>query len=281
MKPPIFVIGSGRSGTTLLYDLLTGHENLAWASNLSNRVPRLPILASASRSKGLRSMHRAFAPAMETIEGYAHIGLDNSTIPWVDNSNIDISDLSKRVHNYFEAHCKAWNRDQFVTKNTSNSMRISLLERMFPDALYVHIHRHPYSVISSLLKIGFWPDLNLWWSDQTPRQLEKAGAHPIAIAAEHWNRQVQAILESAESLPSSRFFQVSYEDLVHSPESECRQILAFLGLELSDTFKHNIKSQRVSTSSIDKWKQAAEKDQYALANPIVSDLASHLNYELI
>jgi len=168
MKPPIFVIGSGRSGTTLLYNILTGHEDLAWVSNLSNRLPMIPAIAGASRFDTLRSLHRAFQPAMETIEGYKYIGLDRSTIPWDPSKNTATGTVAEKTRAYFEAHCRAWGREQLVSKNTSNSTRIHLLDEIFPEARYVHIHRHPYSVISSLLNVGFWPGLDLWWSDKTP-----------------------------------------------------------------------------------------------------------------
>jgi len=102
--------------------------------------------------------------------------------------------------------------------------------------------------------VGFWPNLDLWWSDKTPHQLEQAGVDPIEVAAEHWSRQLESILVSAESLPESRFLQLSYEDLVSSPEVECEKILKFLDLKFSSEFQNNIKSQRVQTSSLDKWK---------------------------
>jgi len=280
MKPPIFVIGSGRSGTTLLYNILTGHEDLAWVSNLSNRLPMIPAIVGASRFNKLRSLHRVFQPAMETIEGYNHIGLDRSTIPWDPSKNVVTNQLAEKTRNYFEAHCRAWRREQLVSKNTSNSTRIHLLDEIFPDARYVHIHRHPYSVISSLLNVGFWSDLDLWWSDKTPQQLELAGADAIEVAAEHWNRQMQAILASADTLPESRFIQLSYEDLVSSPETVCEKILNFLDLKFSDEFRENIKGQRVQTSSLDKWKQTAEIERFVNANPKIAKIATQLQYEL-
>lgn len=281
MTPPIFIIGSGRSGTTLLYNLLTDHDELAWVSNLSNRVPALPFLVRASRYNKLRSLHRAFDPAMETIEGYAHCGLGSSTLPWADECDIDIEMLRLRVTKYFEAHCRAWGRERLVTKNTSNSMRIALLELLFPGAQYVVIHRHPYSVISSLLKVDFWPNLNLWWSGKSPHQLELEGTDPLAIAAEHWMRQVSAIHESVNQLPASRVHIIAYENLVQFPEQICENIFEFLGLKQNDAFRQNIKRRSVSTASINKWKQSADKGRYSNVNAIVEPMATALSYELV
>ena len=217
---------------------------------------------------------------METIEGYHHIGLDRSTIPWDSSKSPAIKQMAEKTREYFEAHCRAWGREQLVSKNTSNSTRIHLLDEIFPEARYVHIHRHPYSVIASLLNVGFWPGLDLWWSDKTPQQLQQSGADPIEVAAEHWNRQIEAILASAVTLPESRFLQLSYEDLVSSPETVCEKISHFLDLKYSDEFRESIKNQRVQTSSLDKWKQAAALERFVNANPKIASTAAALQYEL-
>ena len=53
IKKPIFIIGSGRSGTTILYRLLCLHPDLCWFSNYSNRFPYLPVLSSIQRLQDL------------------------------------------------------------------------------------------------------------------------------------------------------------------------------------------------------------------------------------
>ena len=46
----IFIIGSGRSGTTLLYNLLATHSDVAWFSVLSHHKPVLGAFAVASEN---------------------------------------------------------------------------------------------------------------------------------------------------------------------------------------------------------------------------------------
>ena len=37
MKPPIFIVGTGRSGTTIFFKMLKNHPNVAWLSSLNKR----------------------------------------------------------------------------------------------------------------------------------------------------------------------------------------------------------------------------------------------------
>ena len=280
MQPPIFVVGSGRSGTTLLYDILTQHPDLGWISNLSNRVPALPWLVALSRLPGA-GRHRAFRPASEAIEGYRHCGIDRTSITPERMASVDVEHVARRTREYFRRHAAAAGKERLVSKNTAHSMRIGLLDAIFPEALFVHIHRHPYSVIASLLKVGFWPDLELWWCDSTPRELERAGRHPIEIAGTHWSHQVRSILAARESLPDERFFQLGYETLVTDTDASVRRIADFCALELDERFRRRIEALRVSASSLDKWKSAGNAAEYAEANAAVAPLAATLGYELI
>ena len=39
---PVIIIGSGRSGTTILSEIIFNHEQLAWPSNYQEMFPSLP-----------------------------------------------------------------------------------------------------------------------------------------------------------------------------------------------------------------------------------------------
>ncbi len=39
MKKPVFIIGCPRSGTTMLLDILSSHEDFAWISQFVNKLP--------------------------------------------------------------------------------------------------------------------------------------------------------------------------------------------------------------------------------------------------
>ena len=286
MKAPVFIIGSGRSGTTLLYEIFASHESLAWVCNLTNRLPFLPQASLLCRSSVLKK-HRAFKPASEAIEGFTHCGINKFPVP-IDidylkenTEEFQLEDIKNKTRNYFRKHCAGFGTERFVSKNTSNSMKIELLNEIFPDAYFVHIYRNPYSVISSLLNVRFWPDLRLWWSDKTPSQLEEQGVNKYEIAGRHWSNQIDIIRDAKEKIDPERFLELAYEDLVSDLHPQIKKILCFCDLEYSDTFRKSLGLQNVNSKSLDKWKTIDTSANYRTANSVIRDQAINLGYDLI
>ena len=69
IKKPIFIIGSGRSGTTILYKLLSIHPEVCWFSNYSDIFPNNPFLPILHRiidipliGKELKKANISFKP---------------------------------------------------------------------------------------------------------------------------------------------------------------------------------------------------------------------------
>ena len=49
LKNSLFILGTGRSGTTIVFRMLASHPELGWFSNYEERFPRVPQFALASR----------------------------------------------------------------------------------------------------------------------------------------------------------------------------------------------------------------------------------------
>ena len=270
----------------MLYEIFASHESLAWACNLTNRLPFLPQASVLCRLKFLQK-YRAFQPASETIEGFTYCGINKFSVP-IDIDSLrhnpektELQDVKDKTRNYFKKHCAGFGKERFVSKNTSNSMKIELLNEIFPDAYFVHIYRNPYSVISSLLNVGFWPNLRLWWSDKTPSQLEEEGGNRYEIAGTHWSNQISTIQASKKLIESERFLEVAYEDLVLDVNQQVRKILNFCDLEYTDEFEKSLDSLNVNGNSLDKWKTKDTSANYKAANSAIHDRALELDYELI
>ena len=187
---PIFVIGCGRSGTTVVYDLLCEHEQLGWFSNYTEHFSA-PWLASLSRGRRYAFVrdhlgrfaprpHEAHclwsscAPARDAIAGNAPLTAADAT-----------ADEIQCLRSIVRSHLRYQGRRRFVNKNTRNARRIGYLSAVFPDALFVHVARDPRATVASLLRVHFWPTMPIWWcQNRTPEQLVNDGRDAVALAAE-------------------------------------------------------------------------------------------------
>lgn len=282
---PIFIVGSGRSGTTLLLDALSHHPDVAWFSNYTNRFPAFPQLAALS---GLR--HTAIGRLLEArglcprpaIEGnaiYSHCGIH--TLLYERQQALVESDLTAAARACFtrivQAHLRFQRKSRFLHKNTNNGMRLRYLLAMFPDALFVHLIRDGRAVANSLYHVAFWPDLRIWWLGQTPREWEDVGNDPIELCGLHWQRQLEEILTSSRYVPAGQYMEVRYEQFVGDPIGELRKILCFVELDWSTTFERRFNSLSIEGRD-DKWRRQLSAAQIETLERVLAKTLQSLGY---
>jgi hypothetical protein len=278
---PIFIFGSGRSGTTLLYDLMRRHPDVAWVSRLTDRFPVAPQLSFASRFAALRR-YRLFAPSTDSINAYRHCGL---TIEMLAERNGSLTeedatpDVVARLRHMADAHARWMGANRFINKSTMNSMRLRLINHAFPDARFVHIIRNGYAVASSLVRVSWWPDTTIWWKNTTPRRWEAAGGDPYELAALNWRRQMTEIRTHQPHIPAERFFECRFEDLASDAHALVERIAAFCGLDMSDRFRHNLSEVRVVTGNTDKWRDQLDDHAKETITRHAGDMIEALGYQ--
>lgn len=227
------MVGCGRSGTTLLYELVCAHPDLAWFSNLTQRWPNLPHLAFFSRMYPLTTrLGLSLRGLPRPAEGHAIFDRcrgGSDTRPLTDD---DLSpEQAQCLRGMVLRHLRYQGGRRFLNKNTRNTRRISYLDGVFDDALFIHVVREPAATVSSLLRVAFWPDLPIWWrGDQTPRRLTEAGEDPVRLAAEFWHREVGEVLAGAAKMDEGRYREIRYEDLTEEPLATLESLLEFVDL---------------------------------------------------
>jgi hypothetical protein len=280
LDKPIFVVGSGRSGTTILYRLLTGHPDLAWVSRLTDRFPRLPQLAMLSNSETLRRS-RMFQPSTDSVNVYDYCGLTTELLKEKGGSLTErdaTSALSSRILGVAKSHCKWTGKPRFINKSTMNTMRIRLIKGIFPDALFVHIIRNGYGVANSLSKVKWWPKTEIWWENTTPEQWEKEGRNPYELCAMNWKRQVKEILRHRDHIPVDQYTECRYEDLMTDPKAIVKDVLRFCKLEWNDRFEKHVASTRINAANKDKWRAELDESAKRAIRESAGDLLAELGY---
>ena len=272
---PVFIVGSGRGGTTLLFQLLAGHPELASISNLTDRFPSLPQLAVFNRITALNK-YKLFSPSIESIPAFEHCGLTEQDIPL---SETDASPaITSCLHKLVSNHQKWSGKTRFINKNTSNTMRIPFLKAVFPDARFVYIIRNGYGVVNSLTRVNWWNDLHLWWLGQTPAQWEANGGDRYELAAIHWKKQVEISQQELGKLPGDQYIECRYEDMLSNPKHVIQEILQFIGLDWNDGYQKHFDSINVRSDNIEKWKQYLNRDARQAIYDASGDMLEKLGY---
>lgn len=108
-----------------------------------------------------------------------------------------------------------------LEKTPSNSLCVGLINRLVPDARFIHVVRDPRQVVGSLLEARHsWADAS--WAPGRP-----------ASAARLWRRHFEGARQAAAFGPD-RYLELRYEDLKKDPVAGVAAMLGFLGRDPAD-----------------------------------------------
>lgn len=283
---PLFIIGTGRCGSTVFHDLLAHHPHVVWLTALSNRHPDRPeinrrLMTWADFPGAGPILRRRWQP-VEAYGFWDHYYRGFST-PFRDLTADDALPASiARLRAAAQASVTS-RRPHFLSKITGWP-RIGFLNAVYPDARFIHVIRDGRATASSLLKVNFWwgwrgPG-NWRWGPLTPERAErwKAYGHSfVALAALQWEILMEAYEQAREAAPAGRILEVRYEDLCADPLRIVRAAADFAGLEFSERFQRSVRSFRL-TDRNDKWKQDLSPAQQAVLTGCIRDCLTRWGY---
>jgi hypothetical protein len=169
-------------------------------------------------------------------------------------------------------------RARFMNKNTRNARRIRYLQKIFPDALFVHVIRDGRAVTNSLLNIDWWPTLPLWWIEgENATELQAKGMDPVLVAARHWKLGVERVLYDKEHIPPEQYMELRYEKLMQDPIAEVNRALRFCDLPWSTRFESHIQAFHIQNRNF-KWADRFTVQQTATIEQEIGPLLERLKY---
>jgi hypothetical protein len=202
---PVLVVGAGRSGTTLLAELLARHSRVAIPPETQFFVALANLRLDPARRQSEPEL-RAMLAKMKRL-GEAQLDVDAllSTLGSDGGSAVDL----------FAAALDQFTRRSGKTrageKTPGHLFHVPALLSHYPGARVVAIVRDPRDMAASYARVEFGP-------------------RSAADAAVYWRCCTQAMFHHADRYPD-RFTFVRYEDLLTQTEARLRQIDAFLGLD--------------------------------------------------
>lgn len=207
--PAPFVVGVARSGTTLLRLMLDAHPDLA----IPPETHFIHRLAKACGTTGKRAARGAPTPAcvLETLTTYPRwpdFGLDRDELAR-RFAELDEFSLGGALRCFYELYAARCGKPRWGDKTPEYVIRMSLIQRLLPEARFVHLIRDGRDVWLSLRGVPFGPG-------------------SVDAAAAMWRDRISTARSQAAGLPF--YLEVRYEDLVLEPEATLRRTCAFLEL---------------------------------------------------
>jgi hypothetical protein len=260
---PILIIGAPGSGTTLLFQTLCSHRDLAY---ITHNMLRAGLLRHG-RLVGDR--RKALLILQNLIHRDPASNLPLGDALWVkyfrDYNYLTENDYSEEMAAYFRKKVlqvqNLWSRPRFVDKTLVNCFRVKLLNLIFPDAKFIHIIRDGRAVAFSILnKIEIAGDrFALFYTGfkdilGDKYQYERSELYNYGLA---WAEFVRKGRE-ASIAAQGRYYEVSYENLVTGPHKELRKIVDFCELNWYTEFEEKIPATR---NMSEKWKHKANNEQ--------------------
>lgn len=209
-RAPVFVVGSPRSGTTLLYHMLlsAGRFAIYRAETLVFNV-LAPRFGDARTPSDRTAMTEAFIRS----DMFRISGLDPSAFRAdIDRSCLNSGDFLRL---FMEAICRTQGVDRWAETTPVHVLHVPEIKAAIPDALFIHIVRDGRDVAVSMMKQRWVRPLP--WDRRAPE----------LAAGAFWAWVVESG-ERAGAGHARDFLRVRYEDLTAAPQPTLDRIAEFI-----------------------------------------------------
>ena len=293
-----FIIGSPRSGTTILGNILNQHPEIAeWYE---------PYY-----------LWEKYFPCKEDdiwLEKYLN------------------TKIKKRIHKEYRIFLRKASKPIVLEKSPGHELNLGIIHKIFQDAKWIHILRDGRDVTLSiqkewdlrsqlvesrdferLFKVAlnmlkrqpFWRyrimavfyelkstaslspisylNKSRWqgkegWGNRFKGWKEYLQTHStLEFNAMQWIKSVQAVQENWSLLPEKNKLEIRYEDLLKSPKEILAKILETLEVDLPAGFIEEIPT--LKKDNFHKWKKEFNTEQLKKISPIITEKLLELRYE--
>jgi hypothetical protein len=261
-----FVVGSARSGTTLLRMILNAHPQIAVPPESRFVVELWRGEQEVDVDGFLRALagHRRWATwdlpidaVKRELDGRARAAYDEA------------------IEAAYRAYARARHKTKWGDKTPRYIEHIPLLGSLFPRARFVHQVRDGRNVALSYADVPFGPKT-------------------VAGAAELWAARVSRGRAAGRSLGAQRYLELHYEDLVTDPEPQLRALCRFLDVDfdpamvsytetskgeaLSRHARYNPHVTRPPIPGVRSWEQEMSVHEVEIFEAVAGDVLSEFGY---
>lgn len=275
---PFFIIGSGRSGNTLLRAILETHPEV--------HIPPETYVIGKVINDYIRYSRLPWSILLKVIlaefEYYPEFATFGISLRELYNKLKETTqkerNLAYILHSLYIYHAQSVLKKakRWGDKTPMNTFYLDKIYSVFPDSRFIHIIRDGRDVVLSYMKMGRY--------------------NTIQESADRWFRSVQKAIEFGRRYPK-QYIEFRYEDLVRSPKNTIQYVCDFLGLEFIDIMlrhhemnlnlgdvevraHHEKVKNAINVASIGNWRQHFKTEEIVRLNARIGPLLDQLGYEL-
>ena len=243
-----FVVGAPRSGTTLLMRMLNVHPDIYTR-------PEPHLLTPLAHLGYYGYVEKAPYDQYQAAESVKQLVAD---LPGGEEEYLNA--LRAYTDALYGGFADRAGKQYFLDKTPAYGLILPFIEKVYPQAAYVLLTRHPFAIFSSFAESFFDDDWEAAWKH-----------NPIV------ERYVPALASFVRNHKVGRFYHVRYEDLVADPEGQLQAMCAAVGLsytpEMINYGQKKLDAQglgdpigvakdtRPNTKSIHKWAQSVAHNE--------------------
>ena len=269
---PFFIVGSPRSGTTLLRFMLSSHSRL-YVPDETGFLPflrcdpdRLLEVTGVKQVLQRIGQLNRFWQGMVTDVAAFRDTLPEPRLPYLLDA-------------LYRQHCLPQRMARWGDKTPLYVRYIPQLLAIFPEAQIIHIVRDGRD--AALSARAKWGEANRYMD--------------IYYLLRNWQRNVRAGQAARLTLPATNYFSLHYEALVAQPETHLRQICEYLGESFEPALlDHTALARQVGSgidqhvevqadlhgTSVDRWRCEMTPFEKRLADDLVGETLQEAGYPL-
>jgi len=286
VRNPLFIIGTGRCGSTIFHRILSYHPNVTWLSPLCARYPGNPGLNRlAMRLIGAPLLARYARKVIYPGEWYPFwdYHCPGFSEPCRDLRKEDVSHKTKATIRKVMSQMLTTKRHRLLVKVTGWP-RIGFLKEIFPDAKFIHVYRDGRAVANSFLNVNWWSGwrgpANWQWGELTPAHKEKWEKYDrsfVVLAGIEWEILMAAQESAKQQIPPHDLLEIRYADLCQDPVKTLQKTAEFSALEWSPRFEAVVKSFSLRNTN-HKWQKHLSDEQQKMLHECLEDTLQKYGY---
>jgi protein-tyrosine sulfotransferase len=272
---PLFIVSSGRSGTTLLRSMLAAGGLIAIPPE-TQVIPLSIRRFYALQYLGWEDLSRLI---IALFESHRHFPIWQVNLGAAYQVAMSLPESERSLARIIEEVFRCYASQQFPEadiwgdQSPLNTLYLPWIKRTFPHGRYLHLLRDGRDMVASMM-------------DRGGTSLEQS--------TWRWITSVKNAIDLQRQLPAEQFLEVRYEDLVSAPEPIMELICQFIEIDYRPimldfwksptTLEHRYHSfhrnldRPVFTDSIGKWRTRLTSNQQAYVLAKTKTLLKQLGY---